>query len=108
MAHEKPSADEIAEILDERIFLDGEVSGPVIRGVANAAAVVAERADVWCALAYADGYAAALNDCDRAEVGKLISRVAELEGRLAFERAQRQIAERQFENAAAMAAQHSS
>jgi len=55
---------------------------------------------VRAALAYADGYKAALDDCERADVAKLIEKIAALEGKLSFEKALRSIAERNFEQQA--------
>lgn len=107
----KPNADEIAAEIADRIRVEDDkhfVSRRHIIGVENAAVALAGKADEWCAIAYANGYKAALDDCERADVAKLIENVASLEGRLAFEKAQREIAERKFESVAAMAAQRSS
>lgn len=61
---------------------------------------VLEVPTVKAALAYADGYKAGLDDCDRADVSKLIEQLAALEGKLSFEKALRSIAERNFEQQA--------
>lgn len=100
-------ADEIAVILEDRLRVETDaLTVPPrhrIEGIAYAAVKIAEQADVDRGTAYAAGYSAALNDCERADVGQLVARVSELEARLAFEVVQRQIAERRYEGAAAMA-----
>lgn len=103
----KPNADEIAAELHDRIGVETDkhfIERRHITGIPNAAVAIAGKADEWCAIAYANGYKAALDDCERADVAKLIERIASLEGRLAFEKAQRTVAERQFANAAAQVA----
>lgn len=96
----KPNADEIAADLADALTVRHEA----VQGIPLAAVKLAGKADEWCAIAYANGYKAALDDCERADVAKLIEQIASLEGRLAFERAQRTVAERQFANAAAQVA----
>lgn len=93
----RPSADDIATDLADTLT----VRGGAIQGIPLAAVKIAGKADEWCAIAYANGYKEALDACERAEVGKLIERIAALEGRLAFEKASREVAERKFEPAAA-------
>lgn len=60
---------------------------------------------VEVAMARADGYKEALDDCDRADVAKLIAQVAVLEGRLSLQKALTTIAERKFEGQAARIAE---
>lgn len=101
----KPNADEIAAELHDRLRVETDVhfvDRKHIVGIPNAAVAVAGKADEWCAIAYANGYKAALDDCERTDVGQLIEKIAALEGRLAFEKALRVVAERKFEQAAAV------
>lgn len=100
----KPSADEIAAELADRLRAESHphfVDRLSVAGISNAAVALAGKAEEWCAIAYANGYKAALDDCEKADVGALIERVASLEGRLAFENAQRRIAERRHDELAA-------
>lgn len=55
-------------------------------------------ADVAQAEAYADGYKAALDDCERADVAELLTKIDGLEGRLSFEKAKCSIAERRYDH----------
>lgn len=100
----KPNADEIAAELHDRIGVETDkhfIERRYITGIANAAVAIAGKADEWCAIAYANGYKAALDDCEKAEVGKLIEQIAALEGRLSFEKAKCAVAERRFDELAA-------
>lgn len=93
----KPDADEIAAELADRL----RVENGRIDGFGYAAVAIAGKADEWCGIAYANGYKAALDDCERADVAKLIEEVTALQSKLAFERALRSDAERRYEHAAA-------
>lgn len=96
----KPNADEIAADLADALAVRHEA----VQGIPLAAMKIAGKADEWCAIAYVNGYKEALDDCERADVAKLIEQIASLEGRLSFEKAQRTVAERKYEQAAANAA----